>query len=84
MKKKLQNDPDLQKWSDILTRSSVPVDVVPKGWHTVAEIAHDCGKAIVTTSQRIRILVKEGLAERQDFRIQLEQRVRPVPHYRLK
>jgi hypothetical protein len=84
MKKKLPNDPELKKWCDILTQSSVPVDVVPKGWHTVAEIAQESGKALVTTSQRIRLLVKQGLADRKDFRIQLEQRVRPVPHYRLK
>jgi hypothetical protein len=84
MKQKPKPDPELRKWCDLLAQNLAPVDVVPPGWHTVAEIAAESGKALVTTSKRIRHYVKQGLAERKDFRIQLEQRVRPVPHYRLK
>jgi hypothetical protein len=82
--KKIKADPELKKWCELLQKNIAPVDVVPSGWHTVSEIAAESGKAVVTTSERIRRYVKDGLAERKDFRIQLEQRVRPVPHYRLK
>jgi hypothetical protein len=84
MKKKIKADPELQKWCEILSKSTIVPDVVPEGWHTVAEIAAQSGKAIITTGQKIRIYVKQGIAERKDFRIQLETNVRPVPHYRLK
>jgi hypothetical protein len=84
MKQKQKPDPELRKWCDLLAQNLAPVDVVPAGWHTVSEIAAESGKALVTTSERIRRYVKDGLVERKDFRIQLEQRVRPVPHYRLK
>ncbi len=65
-------------------KSLVAVDEVPPGWVTVAQIAHKSGKSHQRTSELIRRMVLDGRAERKNFTIQLEQRVRPVPHYKLK
>jgi hypothetical protein len=43
----------------------------------------ELGKAPITISERMRRMVKDGEVERKDFVIQLEHRIRPVPHYRL-
>jgi hypothetical protein len=67
-----------------LKKSPVQVDHVPAGWFTVAELAEEMGKSICITSERVRKLVKRGVLERKDYIIQLEQRARAVPHYRLK
>lgn len=75
----------LKRFSQELVKcSSVQPDKVPPGWFTIAELADHIGKAVCTTSQRVKRMLKRGQVERQDFVIQLEQRTRPVPHYRLK
>lgn len=74
----------LSAFCNELNRQMVNLDVVPPGWFTVAELAEQLGKSHCNTSERVRRLVKMGRAERKDFTIQLEQRARPVPHYRLK
>jgi hypothetical protein len=84
MKKQIQKDSDLRRWCDMLTASSVEPDEVPEGWFTVAELAEQIGKSVCNTSERVRKMVKHNRALRKDFKIQLEQRVRPVPHYKLK
>lgn len=76
-------DAELARWCEVLSRSSVMPEEVPAGWFTVAQLADELGKSVCNTSERVRKMVKNGLAERKDFAIQLEQRVRPVPHYRL-
>lgn len=65
-------------------KSLVAVEKVPPGWFTVAQIAHKSGKSHQRTSELVRRMVLEKRAERKNFTIQLEQRVRPVPHYKLK
>lgn len=84
MKKQIKKDSELTRWCDMLTTSSVKPDEVPEGWFTVATLADQIGKSLCTTSERVRKMVLRGTVERKDFKIQLEQRVRPVPHYRLK
>jgi hypothetical protein len=79
-----QIESSLAQFITELKKSPVKLDHVPPGWFTVAQLAEESGKAAVTTSERVRKLVKDGAAERQDFIIQLEQRARAVPHYRLK
>jgi hypothetical protein len=79
-----QIESSLAQFITELKKSSVKLDHVPLGWFTVAQLAEESGKAAVTTSERVRKLVKAGAAERQDYIIQLEQRARAVPHYRLK
>jgi hypothetical protein len=49
----------------------------------VADLAAEVGKSICMTAQRVCKMVKDGAVERKDYVIQLEQRARPVPHYRL-
>jgi len=66
-----------------LAKPLVTPDVVPSGWFTVADLANKSGKSPVTVGPRLNHMVKNGAAERKDFTIQLEQRVRAVPHYRL-
>lgn len=78
-----QIESSLSAFANELARCKVQPDVVPHGWFTVNDLAMETGKAPVTISQRIRTMVKNGQAERQDFAIQLEQVVRKIPHYRL-
>ena len=78
-----QIESSLAAFCQELGKSMVPVEAVPPGWFTVSELADQLGKSVCNTSERVRKMVKNGLVERQDFTIQLEQRVRPVPHYRL-
>ena len=77
-------DAELAKWCEMLSSPSVTAEEVPKGWFTVAQLAQKWGKAECTTGERIRRLFNEGKVERKNFTVQLEQRVRPVPHYKLK
>jgi len=79
-----QIEDSLAKWCEILSAPSVTPDKVPAGWFTVAQLADQLGKSICNTSQRVRRMVAAGKAERRMFRIQLAEKVRPVPHYRLK
>lgn len=78
-----QIESSLADFCEEINKGTVQPEKVPAGWFTVAELAEQLGKSHCNTSERVRRLVKIGKAERQDFTIQLEQRVRPVPHYRL-
>ena len=78
-----QIESSLAQFITELKKSSVKLDHVPAGWFTVAQLAQETGKSICITSERVRKMVKDGAAERKDYIIQLEQRARPVPHYRL-
>lgn len=84
MKKKLKPDDALHRWCEMLTKSNVKPDEVPAGWFSIATLAEKLEKSHCTMSERVRRLVSQGLAERKDFMIQLEQVTRKVPHYRLK
>ena len=77
-------DDDLARWCQILSQSSVVPDKVPAGWFTVAQLADKLDRSHCNTSERVRKMVAAGKAEKKMFRIQLEEKVRPVPHYRLK
>ena len=59
-------------------------DSVPPAWFTVERLAQQIGKSKCVTQARVRRMVEAGLAEKKMFRIQLQNYVRPVPHYRLK
>ena len=78
-----QIESSLAEFCQELGKNMLPVDDVPPGWFTVSQLADQLGKSICNTSERVRKMVKSGLVERKDYTIQLEQRVRPVPHYRL-
>ena len=77
-------DDDLARWCQILSQSSIVPDKVPDGWFTVAQLADRIDPSNSNTSERVRKMVAAGKAEKKMFRIQLEEKVRPVPHYRLK
>lgn len=78
-----QIETSLSEFCQKLSQSPVKLDTVPPGWFTVAALAVELGKASITISERMRRMVKDGEVERKNFVIQLEQRIRPVPHYRL-
>jgi hypothetical protein len=78
-----QIESSLAQFCTELKKSSVKLDHVPPGWFTVSQLAEETGKSSCITSERVRKMVKDGVAERQDYIIQLEQRARAVPHYRL-
>lgn len=77
-------DAELARWCQILSQSSVAPDKVPAGWFTVAQLADKLDRSHCNTSERVRKMVAAGKAEKKMFRIQLEEKVRPVSHYRLK
>jgi hypothetical protein len=79
-----KTDAELARWCQILSQSSVAPDEVPAGWFTVAQLADKLDRSHCNTSERVRKMVAAGKAEKKMFRIQLDERVRPVPHYRLK
>ena len=77
-------DANLAKWCEILSSPSITAEQVPEGWFTVAQLAQKVDRSHCNTSERVRKMVAAGKAEKKMFRIQLEEKVRPVPHYRLK
>ena len=77
-------DLDLARWCAQLATVGAAPEVVPPGWFTVKQISVAQGKSECVTSENIKKLVKRGGAERKMFSIRLAQKVRPVPHYRLK
>lgn len=81
---KSKPDAELARWCQILSQSSVAPDEVPAGWFTVAQLADKLNRSHCNTSERVRKMVAAGKAEKKMFRIQLEEKVRPVSHYRLK
>jgi hypothetical protein len=81
--KQVGSDPDLAKWCAALA-SPIIEDAVPPGWHTLAAIALELGKAESTVGSQLRRAVRDGRAEMQRFRIATARGAYPVPHYRLK
>ena len=77
-------DPDLALWCKQLATVGAAPEVVPPGWFTVKQIAEAERRSECVTSEKIKKLVERGGAERKEFTIRLAQKVRPVPHYRLK
>ena len=82
--KRAKPDPDLARWCAALAAPSVAPDVVLSGWFTIAQLADMMDRSIPNTSERVRRMVAAGKAEKKMFRIQLAEKVRPVPHYKLK
>jgi hypothetical protein len=79
---KSKPDPDLAKWCAALA-SPVALDTVPPNWHTARELATKLGKAGSTIGTLLARAVREGRAERKDYRVTSGQVTRPVPHYHL-
>ncbi len=75
-------DTDLAAWCKALAAPAIE-DTVPPGWHTTRELAAKLGKAESTLNHNLCRAVREGRAERREFRIPAAGTVRPVPHYRL-
>lgn len=80
---KVTADADLAKWCAALAAPLVAPETVPAGWFTVAALAEKLDRSICNTSERVRRMVASGKAEKRMFRIQLAEKVRPVPHYKL-
>jgi hypothetical protein len=76
-------DPDLAAWCAALAAPAIE-DTVPPGWLTSRELGAKLGKAGSTIGTLLARAVREGRAERQEFRIRTGSVTRPVPHYRLK
>jgi response regulator of citrate/malate metabolism len=76
-------DPDLAAWCQALATPALE-DAVPPGWLTARELAAKLGKAESTMNHQLCRAIRQGKAERQEFRIIHGAVCRPVPHYRLK
>ena len=79
-----QLEDSLAQWCAALAAPSVAPEVVSPGWFTIAQLADQLDRSICNTSERVRRLLAAGKAEKKMFRIQLAEKVRPVPHYKLK
>ena len=77
-------DKQLIQWCEALSQPVTPVEEVPEGWFTIKQIAKARGRSDCATSEQVRRMVEVGKAEKCNFTIRLAERVRPVPHYRLK
>jgi len=76
-------DPDLAKWCQALA-APIVADEVPPGWVTARDLMHKLGRAESTIGKLLHRAVRDGRAERQDFRVAINGATRPIPHYRLK
>jgi hypothetical protein len=79
---KRRPDPDLAAWCAALATPPIE-DEVPSGWLTARQLAKKLGKSDSRTLHMLGQAVREGRAERQDFRVTTGAVTRPVPHYRL-
>jgi hypothetical protein len=70
-------------WAAALA-TPVVVDEVPPGWVTARDLMGKLGKAESTIGKLLHRAVRDGRAERQDFRVAINGATRPIPHYRLK
>ena len=77
-------DKQLAAWCDILSQPVTPVEEVPDGWYTIKQLAKARGRSECATNEQVRRMIELGMAEKCNFTIRLAERVRPVPHYRLK
>lgn len=77
-------DKQLAQWCEVLSQPTTPVEEVPEGWYTIKQLAEARGRSECITSEHVRKLVELGKAEKRNYTIRLSERVRPVPHYRLK
>jgi hypothetical protein len=84
VKKKITaEDLEASAWAAALSAPIVE-DTVPAGWMTARQIGQKLGKAGSTIGTLVARAVREGRAERQNFRISTGSVTRPVPHYKLK
>ena len=82
--KQSKADKQLAQWCEALSQPTIPVEEVPEGWFTIKQLAKARGRSECITSTQVRRKIEQGLAEKRNFTIRLAERVRPVPHYRLK
>jgi hypothetical protein len=82
--KQTKADKQLAQWCEALSQPTIPVEKVPEGWFTIKQLAKARGRSECITSTQVRRKIEQGLAEKRNFTIRLAERVRPVPHYRLK
>jgi hypothetical protein len=70
-------------WAAALA-SPIITDTVPPNWHTSRELSKRLGKSESRMSELLHAALAAGKCERKEFRINLNGRSRPVPHYKLK
>jgi predicted transcriptional regulator len=80
----MKPDKQLRQWCEALSQPSTPVEEVPEGWFTIKELAKARGRSECATGEQVRRMTEQGLCEKRNFTIRLAEKVRPVPHYRLK
>ena len=85
MKSKISTtkDADLAKWCAALA-TKIATDTVPPGWYPASELATKLGKSRARMGEKLSLALRDGLCERRDFRLNVNGRSRPVPHYKLK
>jgi hypothetical protein len=76
-------DKQLLAFCQTLSQPATPVEEVPEGWYTMKQLAKARGRSECVTGEQLRRLMDQGRCEKKNFTIQLAERVRPVPHYRL-
>ena len=58
-------------------------EVVPPEWMTVNQIGDVLGICSKTADIKVKTLLKQGLAEKKEFKVIWGQQIRLRPHYRL-
>jgi len=65
-----------------LPRYSAPLDEVPPGFQTTAQIARDLDVESATALRWIKQWLSDGLIEAAKFKVKAGSAVRTLPHYR--
>lgn len=75
---------DNLSWTDMLREVRIAgVEEVPEGWKTTNDIAEEAGMSASHTNKILRVAVKQGRAEMKSFSVKRNNRLLPIPHYRM-
>lgn len=81
----MSKDITFDEWKSALEElSAIKSDSVPKGWVTCRRFAEMSSLSESQSLKKLRALVQATKAEKKNFRIEIGDRIFPIPHYRLK
>ena len=85
-RKKRVEAPDVNpEWFKLLENhgGSHQPEPVPPGWMTTRDLAKAWGLSISSVNQKVKRMKDKGLVEVRSFQL-MQDKVRPVPHYKVK
>lgn len=75
----------MSEWLKAITDLvSITCDKPPKGWKTATQIAEELKCSLSHAQRKILKLKEKGLVDSQTFKVKGDNKVYPVPHYKIK